>query len=540
MSTADDDVLTTDGGPDDANTRAEFAVLDMALRERFGDRAPRDLWPGTAARLLRARSAAPARMQPWLLAAGMLLGLGVVTAMALWRPGSAPEAPMSPAPEPRDPPAGLSDGPMTLAELQAQFAAAETIQLKTHAVWSAALDRWVLVRSPAFVDSTGSSLGPELANSIATSIAGAQTAPGETAMPQWSHRLTAGRAELLLRLRDEDPPKVGWIAPQGAVTLQVTDFPFAALLPVATATTSGTISKMGMVLGAAGFAAMPKTVKKLQLHDVPAAAIRELAKFPELRSLDLTQAPAWHDATVLQGLERHHLAELALLPDQLDPSAYRALGHLATLRKLWLAGQELDALMRYRRPHTPAASLDDDAMQALARLQRVTQLTIAGGRFTDEGLRALRTMQLKTLALLDCDGVRGESFAELRLVRHLIVRGGPLANSAASQLAMMPALREMWLQGEAASIALNPLAASNLSKIGLEGTLHPDALPNLHRIASLRDLMLRPTTPLTDEDLLWLHSLRQLDSLNVVGASEAQLAALRRALPGVQVLNAPW
>jgi hypothetical protein len=149
-------------------------------------------------------------------------------------------------------------------------------------------------------------------------------------------------------------------------------------------------------------------------------------------------------------------------------------------------------------------------------------------------------MQLKTLALLDCDGVRGESFAELRLVRHLIVRGGPLANSAASQLAMMPALREMWLQGEAASIALNPLAASNLSKIGLEGTLHPDALPNLHRIASLRDLMLRPTTPLTDEDLLWLHSLRQLDSLNVVGASEAQLAALRRALPGVQVLNAPW
>jgi hypothetical protein len=540
MSTADDDVLATDGGPDDANTRAEFAVLDMALSERFGDRAPRDLWPGTAGRLLRAQSTAPARMPPWLLAAGMLLGLGVVTAMALWRPGSSPEAMMSPAPEPQDPPAGIPDGPTTLAELQAQFAAAETIQLKTHAVWSAELDRWVPVRSPVFVDSTGSSLGPELTNIITASIAGAQTAPRETAMPQWSHRLLAGRAELLLRIRDDDPHQVGWMTPQGAVPLQVNDFPFDALLPVATATTSGTISKMGMVLGAGGFAAIPNTVKKLQLHDVPAAAVRELANFPELQSLDLTKVPAWHDATVLEGLERHHLAELALLPDKLDPSAYRALGHLATLRKLWLADQELNALMHSRRPHTPAASLDDDAMRALAKLQRVTQLTIAGGRFTDEGLRALRTLQLKYLALLDCDGVRGESFAELRLVRQLVVRGGPLTRNTASQLATMPALREMWLHGEAASIALAPLAASNLIRVGLEGPLHPDALPNLHRIASLRDLMLRPATPLTDEDLLLLHGLRQLESLNAVGASEAQLATLRRALPGVQVLNAPW
>ena len=177
-------------------------------------------------------------------------------------------------------------------------------------------------------------------------------------------------------------------------------------------------------------------------------------------------------------------------------------------------------------------------MQALAKLQRVTQLTIAGGRFTDAGLRALRSMQLTALAMFDCEGLRGESLAELRLVRQLILRGGPLGPTAAAQMAAMPELTGIWLFDAAASIPLAPLAAAkNLNTISLHGPLRLDGLPQLARLTSLRDLMLRPTTPLTDQELLLLHGLRQIETLSVVGATELQCRTLRDALPGAKVRN---
>jgi hypothetical protein len=546
MSTADDDVLATNGGPDDAHARAEFAVLDMALSERFGDRAPRDLWPGTAERLLRARSTAPARMQPWLLAAGMLLGLGVVTVMALWRHTASPATPTTSRQGPQDPSTSLPNGPSDLAELQARVAAATEIRMLMRGVWSAELGRWVTIPRHAldnlFQRTLRPALEPDLVERVKSAIAASSQDPGSArgaTMPVWSHHLAMAnplRAILVLRIGGDAPPQLGFLTPTGTELLHAPDFPFAELTPVAERTTAATIPGLGLVIGPGGFAAVPTTTRSLRLFNVPATAVGELQRYPSLRSLDLTAAPAFHDAGVLGALSALPIEGLTLAPHRLDAAAFQTLGAMRTLHELLLVdGHPLDVLLD-RRPTTAAPQLDDAALRGLGELTQLRELTLAGGSFTDAGLQALATLPIQSLSLIDCEAVRGESLAMLTQASSLLIRGGDLRPAAAEQLAAMPKLTKLYLLAAAAGVPLGPLAtAGQLTELTLQGPLATDELLHLRTLTTLRGLALQPEPPFTDEQLTLLHGLRQLQRLRVLAISATQRTALGHALPGVNI-----
>ena len=544
-----DEAGPNEAGPGDATTRAELAVLEQALHERFTARTPPDLWPAVAARL--AANAAPfaastsPRMRPWLVAALMLLGVGVVTTLMLWRPAAEPR---SPATTPQDPSGTL---PTTLTALQEQLATASEIHVQTRAVWSGELGRWVTIPrhglDAVFEPALYPTLDAEIVVSIRAAIADARLAPGvggDAAMPTWSHHLpvhTPTGAALLVRLGGDAPPQVGFATPNGPVLLHAPSFPFAALAPVAERTTAATIAAQGLVFGAGGFAAVPTTATQLRVFDVPSAAVGELARYPSVRQLDLTAAPAWHDAAVLRALVPLRLESLTLAPHRLDAAAFPALGALRTLRELFLVDGHPLLHVLERRATTPAPSLADAAVRALTDLTSLRELTLAGGACTDAGLEALAALPIELLCLVDCDAVRGASLAKWSHVRELAVRGGHLDSTAAQHLAGMPKLQKLYLLDAAAGLPLAPFAAhGTLTSLTLAGPFARNELPQLAAAAALRELRLQPTPPFADDELPLLHGLRQLTRLSLAGATAAQRAALRTALPRCQIHAELW
>lgn len=548
MTNPDDAVrVPDDRGADDPLARAELAVLEQALHEHFTERTPPDLWPAVAARSAAPRGLHPSststRLRSLLGAAVMLFGLAVVTTLLLWRPVADGNAPAS---VPQDPSATL---PADLAALQAELVATNEIQVQTRAVWSSALRRWATLPrhdlDALFQSPLQPALDADLVARIRAAIADAKLAPGvggDAPLPTWSHHLLLPRKrELMVRIGGDAPPLVGFASATGPVLLHAPSFPFAELEPVAMRTTEATVAAQGIVLGAGGFAAVPTTATRMRLFDVPSTAFGELARYPSLRQLDLTEAPAWHAAETLLALAPRGLEALTLAPHRLDAAAFAALGHLRTLQELCLVERHPLLHLIERHATTPAASLDDAALRSLGDLVALRELTIAGGSCTDAGLQALAALPIERLMLVDCDAVRGETLAALPHVRELAVRGGQLGQAATQQLANLPKLKRLYLLEAAAALPLGPLATSrSLADLTLAGPFARNDLPQLARAGALRELRLQPAPPFADDELPLLQGLRQLTRLSVAGATPAQRAALHAALPNCQVSDELW
>lgn len=549
MTNPDDAVrVPDDRGADDPLARAELAVLEQALHEHFIDRTPPDLWPAVAARSAATHGLHPSsttmRQRSLLVAALMLFGLGVVTTMLLWRPGTERNDLAS---TPQDPSATL---PNDLAALQAELVTTNEIQVQTRAVWSPELRRWATLPrhdlDAVFQSPLHPALDADLVARIRAAIADAKLAPGvggKAPLPTWSHSLILPRkqAELMVRIGGDAPPLVGFASANGPVLLHAPNFPFAELEPVAVRTTKATVEAQGIVLGAGGFAAVPTTATRMRLFDVPNSAVGELARYPSLRQLDLTAAPAWHDAATLRALAASSLESLTVAPHRLDAAAFGALGQLRTLQELFLVERHPVLHVFERHTTTQAPSLDDTALQALGNLVALRELTLAGGRCTDAGLQALAALPIELLALVDCEAVRGETLAALPHVRELIVRGGSLGQAAAQQLANLPKLKKLYLLEAAAALPLGPLASSrSLADLTITGPFARSELPQLAPAGALRELRLQPTPPFADDELPLLHGLRQLKQLSLAGATAVQRAALHAAMPNCQVGDELW
>ncbi|MBL8737851.1 MAG: hypothetical protein JNL12_15570 [Planctomycetes bacterium] len=548
MTDPDDAVrVPDDRGAGDPLARAELAVLEQALHEHFTDRTPPDLWPAVAARSAATHGLHPSstatRLRSLLGAAVMLFGLAVVTTMLLWRPAADRDVPAS---VPQDPSATL---PSDLAALQAELVTTNEIQVQTRAVWSPELRRWATLPrhdlDALFQSPLHPALDADLVARIRAAIADAKLAPGvggDAPLPTWSHHLLLPRKrELMVRIGGDAPPLLGFASANGPVLLHAPGFPFAELEPVAMRTTKATVEAQGIVLGAGGFAAVPTTATRMRLFDVPNSAVGELARYPSLRQLDLTAAPAWHDAATLRALAASSLESLTVAPHRLDAAAFGALGQLRTLQELFLVERHPVLHVFERHATTQAPSLDDTALQALGNLVALRELTLAGGRCTDAGLQALAALPIELLALVDCDAVRGETLAALPQVRELIVRGGNLGRAATSQLANLPKLKRLYLLEAAAALPLGPLASSrSLADLTITGPFARSELPQLAPAGALRELRLQPTPPFADGELPLLHELRQLKRLSLAGSTAAQRAALHAALPNCQVGDELW
>lgn len=548
MTDPDDAVAVPDDrGADDPLARAEFAVLEQALHEHFTDRTPPDLWPAVASRSAATHGLHPSstttRLRSLLRAAVMLFGLAVVTTLLLWRPAADRNVPAS---VPQAPSATL---PSDLAALQAELATTNEIQVQTRAVWSPELRRWATLPrhdiDAVFQSPLHPALDADLVARIRAAIADAKLAPGvggDAPLPTWSHHLLLPRKrELMIRIGGDAPPLVGFASATGPVLLHAPGFPFAELEPVAMRTTEATVAAQGIVLGAGGFAEVPTTATRMRLFDVPSSAVGELARYPSLRQLDLTAAPAWHDAATLRALAASSLESLTVAPHRLDAAAFGALGQLRTLQELFLVERHPVLHVFERHATTQAPSLDDTALQALGNLVALRELTLAGGRCTDAGLQALAALPIELLALVDCDAVRGETLDMLPHVRELIVRGGNLGRAATQQFANLPNLKRLYLLEAAAALPLGPLASSrSLADLTITGPFARSELPQLAPAGALRELRLQPTPPFADDELPLLHGLRQLKRLSLAGATPEQRAALGGALPNCQVGDELW
>jgi hypothetical protein len=525
---------------------ADLAVLDMALTEVLDPRTPRDVWPALAARSER-RLVATTPWRSWLAAAVLLFAFGVAAVWAFSK-----HEPHTFASEPwRDP-----EGPASLAELAARVQNAKSASLQARGTWSDELGRWVAWTRTPLDDLFRGRLRPDVERDDLQAIAAnlAKTRENTGAVERvWTHTINFGaRCTMLVQYRDGTVPRVGFASPRGAVDLDGAPLP-GDLLRALTELTRTTIAELGIVVGAGGFAAVPSTAQALQLVAVPATALAEFTRFINVQKVDLSLAPEWHSAAALGTIANAPLRSLWLRADLLTPPAFPTIARLQALDSLWLMPPDMfvtmldtNAMFDTGRPPR-AASLDDAAMAALATVPKLRELGLAGGVFTDDGLRALGTLPLTELILLACDRVRGDTLPSFRSVRRLTLthcRGlRPDLLATVGAPGAMPALRAINLIGVVRGSRLDAMPANtDVSGLTVTGAFDVQQAGALATCMALEKLALQREPPLRDVDLEPLRALQHLRYLKL--GSDALTAegvdALRAALPKCRISREIW
>jgi hypothetical protein len=542
--------------PDDLDADAERAVLELALAEHFGHaRAPavadaavarrRQKTPfAGASELAVAGSTQPTWRRQWQFAAAMLFGAFVVVALALDRSRRDTEVPLA-----QDPQRTTTED---LADLQRDLAAVRTIAVRALAAWSDELQRWVPlevheVQTMPWPD-TRPELGAELQQSLLTALALATiAADAPSATTPWTHELelrAGGRKHLLrLRLGDDDPSRLELATRSAAKLLRVPQLPRRELERVAIPTTQATLARVGIVLGASGFASVPMEATSLQLVDVPTAAIDELLRRRTVHNLDLRRAPAWHDPAVLRRIADLPLRDAWLSPLHLDADGAAAVATWRELRFLGVCASSPMALYETRVLPTAGARFDDRALQALGAAKALDQLVLAGVDVSDDGLAFLARLPLRQLHLAHCPRVRGASLARIDGLVRVSWMDMELDESVLARFAALPKLTTLFLRPrlEDPAVSLAPLAnAASLEDLRIVGPLRTEDLPQLAGLERLRSLRLAPTQAPTASDLAPLAKFPALRRLGIVGLDAALRRQLQELLPKVQISDEAW
>jgi hypothetical protein len=543
--TRDDDAVLS------ADERAQLAVLDAALAERLCGEQPPDLWPA----LQREPSSMPARRaatpRPWLLAALLLLGLGTIATLLVTR-SDAPDATVTaPADDTVSP-----SGPHTLEELRERLRGAERAMLDARGSWNATRGAWVawprheldaMFRPGLSPNLDRDDLPPLVAALQAAALARVDGAVARDVV--WTHRCTIVCGEgrnsdaigLLMQTGGPQPPRVAFRSPRGAIELDVPTFPFAGLAEPLADVTRATIQGLGLVIGADGFAAVPTGARRLVLLDVPAAAVGELTRFPDLRQVDFTRSPEWHRAAVLQQVPPT-LESASLSPVHLTADAYPVLGSWRQLKELFLVHGNTIHVFTGEHDVVPAPGLDDAALLALGGLTQLTELALAGGSFGDDALRHLASLALKSLALIDCARVRGHGLSHLTRVEGLMLLGGDLDRTVLANATLIPGLRGLHLRSATLTDLTFLHRGVKLQELSLHGAVERLQLPLLANCPALTKLSLCLDPPLRDDELPALYGLRHLKALAIESelVTAAGRAALQAALPGVTLKDERW
>lgn len=519
---------------------ADLAVLDMALAEVLDARTPRDVWPELAARSDR-RLVATTPWRSWLAAAVLLFALG---AAAVWA-FTMHEAPTFASEPWRDP-----KGPWSLAELATRVQRATSATLQARGTWSDELGTWVALKRMIFDDLFRGRLSPAVDREDLVAIGANLTTAHEIPIAVervWTHAINVSgdgaRCTMLVQYRDGAIPRVGYASPRGAVELDAATLP-GDLLPELTEVTRATIAVLGIVVGAGGFAAVPPTAKSLRLVEVPATALAEFTRFPDVRRIDLTSAPEWHSAAALNTVAATPITGLWLRADFLTRPAFQAMARLQSLEELSLLPGDVFASMFGTTRPPLAAALDDAALVALATLPKLRELGLAGGTFTDDGVRALGTLSLTELGLVACDRVHGDTLARIRSLKRLTLTGcRGLRHDVLATLGAMPALTTVNLIAVPHGLRLDSLPANTkVGNLTVTGAFDVQQAAALANCAALEELGLQRDPPLRDVDLEPLRALRKLRKLSL--ASDALtadgLASLRAALPGCRIDDEIW
>lgn len=543
---------------DDADRVAELAVLELALAEHLGHaRAPsmpraayapseaKDDAASTPATSAPPFAAAtkPTLRRTWQFAAAMLFGAFVVVALALDRARRDAQMPA------QDPQRTSTED---LADLQRDLAAVRTIAVRALAAWSDELQRWVPLevhelQTMPWPD-TRPELGAELQQSLLAALALATiAADAPPATAPWTHELelrAGGRKHLLrLLLADAEPARLELATRAAAVSLRVPQLPRRELERIAIGTTQATLAKVGIVLGANGFAAVPEEAGFLQLVDVPATAVDDVLRRRSVHNLDLRRSPAWHEPSILRRLAALPLRDVWLSPQHLDADGAAAIASWRELRFLGVCTSSPMELYETRLRPPAGAKFDDKALHALGAAKALDQLVLAGVDVSDDGLASLAAVPLRQLHLAHCPNVHGESLARIDNLVRLSWMDMALDEAALVRFASLPKLTTLFLRPalQAPAVSLAPLAnAAALEDLRILGPLRTADLPKLAGLERLRSLRLAPTQPLTVDDLAPLAKSPALRRLGIVGLDANLRRQLQELLPQVQIGDEAW
>jgi len=520
-------------------SEADLRVLDAALDEELDGLAPPDLWPrvqaalvaggANAAALPRAPGAGERRRsrRRFWFAIAMAAASAVVVGVWLDRgnnAGSGDRAPLLPART--SPPLDVdAKGPLDLAELQRWLAAGglRDATIRAENVFAPALGRTVpLATYPLegfFEGVTTVHLRFAERAELAAALQRALTvALPRTARP-WEHAVDLSldqrdrRARLLVRSDADAALHFAVAAPGGAFGVAL-DGLAALLEPELREVTAATVAARGIAIGDAGFDALPATATRLRLHDVSRAAAARIGRFAALRSLDLRDAPDWHEARVVRALAALPLQTLWIDGSRLDEAGVAALEGFTQLRELFVLGPG-EIFAQILTPSPPV--LPRQIAATLAQLPQLEELLLVDGGFADRDLAQL---------------------ARIGTLQRLTVFGSARMDGSGLTAFTGRSLRSLGL-GSTRALDLAPLTGWRaLEELVLQGPVPRSSLAAMRAIPGLEKLTLMPVPALAADDLPALYGATRLRHLGLFGADaldENARAALRAALPACRM-----
>lgn len=549
--------------------RVRDALVETALVEELAHTDLPDVWPELAARMQAPRARRPS--VGWMVAAGLLLGLGVLVGIQLLvRAGD--EAPV-PAQDPEEKnsvwvdPSVDADGPTSLEDLQGWFDEGASLRRARVQVWTVTSDllgRAVAVRPADLFRLFG--VDPDLDLEVAQrdalrrAVLGAEVVPVRLEGRPWEAvvEMDVGRRKARVAISGcgrwpEADPLSDWkfalCTTEGAIGLSMDREVWRDLRPSLGPLVADTLRHRHVVIGDAELARMDDDASWLTLHGVTAAAVERLGRFQALRSLDIRSSPALHGAAALRALQPLGLESLQADGAFLQADGVAAVASLTSLTELflWPAGM-MEAVMGGRALPSPprAPALDDDGMRELAALTHLEELGFAGATMTDAGVRALaRLPELESLMLFDAGSVSGTGFDgwEHPLSR-LVMMGAPLTAQGMEAIARLSSLERLTVELAARpSLAmLERLASSPLATLHWSGPLDADGLERLAHLPALRRLSLLHNTELRADHLLPLRAVPELESVTIHACPDvdrAELAAIEARFDGVTLRIEP-
>ena len=398
-------------------TDVRLALLEIALDEEVGGRAPPDLWP----RIARRQPKQPKRSRG-LVAALVLAAAAVVIAVLVLdaerrHDERAPAAPQWPDRLPEN-------GPQTLDEAMSWLrnAGLRSVNVRADRVWSPALARFVLVdRHPfesfALFAKPDNRLDLRRDDGKVTVDALLRATPVAASSTPWEFTL-----KIQLRKRREVVVRVGGLGQRPRFAIAGRDRlwpidPHPRLAQLLENELPDFVEQLlrerGTALSVTALRALPVGATRIRPVAIGAAAASEFARFTKLRSLDLSESPALGSAALLDALRQcADLRSLTLDGSSLTRDAIDAIGRLTQLEELFVMSGNIFAVYPQIDDLGGAESIDDDAVAALVGLRSVKELMLLGAPLTDAGLARLAELpRLSELALLNCPNIRGSGFS---------------------------------------------------------------------------------------------------------------------------------
>ena len=480
----------------------DFAVLELALEEELGGATPPELWP----ELEKRKATATQRPRNWLSAAIALLGIVIMVAVAVDSKRDNESASTL-----------ITDLPVTLAEARARLTGAVSqMTVRADAVFDRASGRtdkfFVNTLSEMFAANEFQVQSLKDRELIRLCLL-RQPQQTMTTTRAWEYTLTVTCKSKPVTVRITGCSQFPAAPEQGTLEFAIVgrDQLFAlrpsAQFSEALYTELVELSKRMLLngpiaIGAAGLRNLRRDVKNLRCVRVLTGDDRELQRFDELQTVDLSESPGLHAPVALTSLPAT-LRSLTLDASLASSEFLSAVGRLHQLEELFFKSPGDDMSTMFTGSGVTSA-LDDAAIAYLDTLTSLRELWIPGSSITADGLQSLTKLpELTQLHLPNCDNLVDGfgAFHSTKLKRLNVIDCDSLTSASIAEIASLPLLQQLSISTRP-GLNLGLLQASDsLRRLLVIGDLHMTMIASLAKLKQLNQLTLAGNRELTTNEL---------------------------------------